>query len=108
MRTAITAKGKGPDDLIDNHFGRCAYFVIYDDETRSIEYIPNPNRTLMESAGPVSAEFLVARGISKIVSAEFGQKVKEMFDKLKIQLIVVREEKSVSEIISLLENAGKN
>ena len=108
MKIAITATGKSPDAMIDTHFGRCSYFVIYDDVTEGIEFIPNPNRDLSENAGSASVEFLAARGVSKVVSAEFGQTIKELFDTFRIQLIIFREKETVSKIIQLLENARRN
>ena len=103
MKTAITSAGNNPDDNIDRHFGRCACFVIYDDSTGGIEILPNPNQANMENSGPASVELLAKKGVSKVVSGEFGVKVKELFDIMKIQMIIVRETKKVSEIIALLK-----
>ncbi len=103
MKTAITSTGNSPDDIVDRHFGRCTCFVIYDDSTGGIEFLPNPNQAKMENSGPASVELLVEKGVTKVVSGEFGVKVKELFDIKKIQMIIVRETKKVSEIIALLK-----
>lgn len=103
MKIAITSTGNNPESKIDSRFGRCAYFVIYDTESGSTEFIPNQNKENVEGAGPASAQFVASRGVQKVVSGEFGAKVKTIFDQLQIQLIVLNDpEKRISEIIKLL------
>ena len=103
MKVAITSTGNGPGNKIDSRFGRCSYFAIYDTESNSTEYIPNPNKESIEGAGPAAVEFIASRGVKKVISGEFGSKVKPIFDQLRIQLVVFNDpEKSISDIISLL------
>lgn len=105
MRVAISSDGNTPDSKIDRRFGRCAYFVIYDTESKAIEYIPNPNLSMLEGAGPASTNLLVSRGVKMVISGEFGVKVKSIFDSLQIQLVVFKyAEKRVNEILVLLDH----
>lgn len=105
MKIAITSTGNSPDSKIDSRFGRCAYFVVFDTETQATEFVPNPNRDNVEGAGPASVQLVAGRGVSKVVSGEFGAKVKGIFDSLKIQLIVMNDtEKTVTDIIALLNH----
>ena len=105
MKIAITSTGNAPDSKIDKRFGRCAFFVFYDTETRATEFVPNPNLEHFEGAGPASVQFVASKNVRKVVSGEFGAKVKSLFDSLKIQLIVITDqEKSVQEIIELLNH----
>lgn len=103
MKVAITSTGNSPDSKLDSRFGRCSYFVIYDTETHATEYIPNLNKENVEGAGPASVQLIASKGAEKVVSGEFGAKVKSLFDSLKIQLVVLNDpEKEVSTIIDLL------
>jgi len=105
MKVAITSAGNGPDSKVDTRFGRCSYFVIYDMENRSTEYIPNPNKENLEGAGPASVELIASRGVKKVVSGEYGAKVKSIFDQLQIQLVALNDtEKSINDVIALLNN----
>ena len=105
MKIAITSTGNSPDSTLDSRFGRSSYFVIYDTETQSTEYIPNLNKENIEGAGPASVQEIASRGAKKVVSGEFGTKVKSLFDTLKIQLIVLNEpKKKISEIIKMLDH----
>jgi len=105
MKVAITSVGNSPDAKLDSRFGRCSYFVIYDTETAATEYIPNINKENIEGCGPASVQFVASKGVRKIVSGEFGAKVKAISDSLQIQLIVLKDpEKTVSEIIQMLNH----
>ncbi len=105
MKIAITSTGNNPESLLDSRFGRCSYFVIFDTDSHSIEFIPNPNKENIDGAGPASVQLVASKGAKKVVSGEFGSKVKSMFDSLQIQLIVLNNpEKKISEIIEMLNH----
>jgi predicted Fe-Mo cluster-binding NifX family protein len=105
MKVAISSAGNSPDAKLDSRFGRCSYFVIYDTETTATEYIPNMNKENIEGCGPASVQFVASKGVGKIVSGEFGAKVKAISDSLQIQLIVLKEQqKTISEIIQMLNH----
>jgi predicted Fe-Mo cluster-binding NifX family protein len=105
MKTAITSTGNTLESTIDQRFGRCTYFVIYDNESKIMEYIPNPNKDLEEDAGTASVQLVASRHINKIVSGDFGMKIKSLLDSLKIQMIVLKQsEKKIKEIIEMLNH----
>jgi len=103
MKIAITSKGNTPEAKLDERFGRCSYFVIYDTETKGTEFLPNPNKDAREGAGPASVQLVASRNVEQIISGEFGIKIKSLLDSLRIQMIVIKDtEKTVSEIINML------
>ncbi len=103
MKVAITSTGQSLDSTLDQRFGRCAYFVIYDTETGGMEIIPNPNKEAEEGAGPASVQLVASRNVRKIISGEFGVKIKSLLDSLKIQMVVYKEpQKSIQSIIDML------
>jgi predicted Fe-Mo cluster-binding NifX family protein len=105
MKVAVTSTGNTLESTLDQRFGRCTCFVIYDTETKGIEFIPNPNREAQEGAGPASVQIVASRSVEKVISGEFGIKIKSLFDSLKIQMIILKEpEKKISEIIDMLDN----
>ncbi|MDD2563087.1 MAG: NifB/NifX family molybdenum-iron cluster-binding protein [Salinivirgaceae bacterium] len=104
MRVAITSTGNNLDSTLDPRFGRCAFFVIYDTDTKAIEFIPNPNKEATEGAGPASVQLVAAKDVSKIISGEFGMKIKSLLDSLQIQMIAIKEpDKTINAIIAMLE-----
>ncbi len=105
MKVAITSTGNSTESTLDSRFGRCSFFVIYDTENHAIEFIPNPNKENIEGAGPASVQLVASRGVKKVVSGEFGAKVKSIFDSLQIQLVILNESgKKINEIIELLNH----
>ncbi len=100
MKIAITSTGNFPSANIDLRFGRCSYFVIFDTENHSTEYIPNSNKENIEGAGQNSIKFLANKNVKKVISGEYGIKVKSISDSLKIQLIIMPDQsKTVQDII---------
>ena len=103
MKVAITSTGNSLESKLDQRFGRCAFFVIYDTEKEEMEFITNPNKDAQNGAGPASIQMVASHNVQKIISGEFGIKVKSLLDSLKIQMIILKEpEKRVSEIITML------
>lgn len=91
------------ESTLDQRFGRCSFFVIYDTETGGTEFLPNPNKEAQEGAGPASVQLVASRNVQKIISGEFGVKIKSLLDTLKIQMIALKEpDKKIREIIELL------
>ncbi len=104
MKTAITSSGDSPESTLDQRFGRCAYFVIYDPQSGGMEILPNPYQDSLEGAGPAAVQFLAARDVKKIVSGEFGIKIKSLLDSLKIQMIILQDpHKTVREVLAMLQ-----
>ena len=105
MKIAVTSSGNNLESKLDQRFGRCGFFVFYDTETGGIEFIPNPNKDAQEGAGPASVQLVASRNVEKIVSGEFGIKIKSLLDSLKIQMIILKQpEKSIREIIEMLKD----
>lgn len=102
MKVAITSKGNTLDSILDTRFGRCSYFAIYDTESKKLEFVENPNLNTNEGAGPSSVKLIASYGVKKAVSGEFGFKIKSLMDDLSIQMIIVNEEKTINEIVELL------
>ena len=103
MRVAITSSGNTVDALLDQRFGRCAYFAFYDTESKSVEFVQNTNKDAAEGAGPASVAMVANQKVSKIISGEFGFKIKGMLNDLNIQMVMIKEQKTIQNIINLLE-----
>lgn len=104
MKVAVTSTGNTLESIIDHRFGRCAYFVIYETESKAIQFIPNPNKDAEEGAGPASVQLLASLNVNKIISGEFGVKIKSLLDTLKIQMIILKDQRKIKEIIEMLNH----
>jgi len=73
--------------------------------TSLLDYIPLLVKENVEGAGPASVQLIASNGAEKVISGEFGAKVKSLFDSLQIHLVVLNDpEKKISEIIKLLDH----
>ena len=103
MKVAITSSGNTLNALLDQRFGRCAYFAFYDTESKNVEFFENSSKDAEEGAGPAAVAVVANHHVCKIISGEFGFKIKGMLNDLKIQMVMVKEHKTIREIIELLE-----
>jgi predicted Fe-Mo cluster-binding NifX family protein len=105
MKIAITSTGDNSKSKMDNRFGRCSYFAIYDTELEQTEYLLNPAKENPEGAGPASVQFIASKGVKRIISGEFGGKVKDILNSLKIQMIIhAQPDISVGEILNQISS----
>lgn len=103
MKIAITATGNNLKANLDERFGRCSYFVIHDPEKNQTNFIKNPNKDVAEGAGPASVQLIASKGVKKIISGEFGGKVKKVLDDLQIQMVMFNgSTKTIQEILDLM------
>lgn len=104
MKIAITSQGDNAEALIDERFGRCAYFAVFDTESQNMEFVVNPAMNAAGGAGPAAATFLANRGVKKVVSGHFGFKAKAMLDDLHIQTDICSGGKTIHQIINSFNN----
>ncbi len=104
MKVAISSKGDTLDSEMDSRFGRCKFFAIYDSENKSTQFIENTAASLTEGAGPAALQLLTAQGVTKLVSGNFGMKIKTLSSDLSVQLIVMRENHTIKSIINILNH----
>lgn len=104
MKVAIAATENSFEAKVDAHFARCSYFVFYDTETKATEFLPNNNKHLEEDAGPASVDFVYKRQVSKVISGDFGAKIKPLLDGYQIQMIVINNDNlKIKDILKMLD-----
>ncbi len=105
MKIAIASTGNSLDSKLDMRFGRCSYFAILDTETNNVEFICNTNKDAKEGAGPASVQLVASAQAEKIVSGEFGNKIKSLLNELKIEMITTKDsELSIGDIVKQFNN----
>ena len=72
MKVAISAAQPQFEAELERRFGRCAYFVLVDAETREWESFPNPAVDARGGAGTQAAQFLADQGVQVVISGDFG------------------------------------
>jgi predicted Fe-Mo cluster-binding NifX family protein len=87
MKIAISSTGPTLDDSVESRFGRCAYFLLIDPETLSLEAIKNPNIALGGGAGTQSAQLMANKGASVVLTGNCGPNAFRVFGAAGIQII---------------------
>ncbi len=73
-KIAISSEGKDLSACLDPHFGRAAYFILYDLETDQWEALANPAADEARGAGIAAATFLVEKGVEAVITGHCGPK----------------------------------
>ena len=71
-KICITSQGDTLDAQVDPRFGRCAYFIVIDTETKEFEAIQNPNMEAAGGAGIQSGQFMVNKQVSAVLTGNVG------------------------------------
>ena len=87
MKVCVSSYGPTLDSREQPVFGRCAYFILVDPENMEFESVPNPNASFSEDAGILSAQFVVARGVSVILADQVGAKAESILQTANVETI---------------------
>jgi|WetSurMetagenome_2_1015567.scaffolds.fasta_scaffold226462_1 predicted Fe-Mo cluster-binding NifX family protein len=86
---AITVSENKKNAKIESCFGKSEYFFIIDIHTKEPYFIKNSAKGLLKNSGKEAASFLIKKGVKTVISANFGVPVKEIFDKHKVQMVII-------------------
>jgi len=105
MITVITSAGKDLDSKFDLRFGRAGHYCIYNEQTKSVNFVENKNKEAQGGAGTMAAEKMVELKVGKVISGHFGPKAKDLLDKFNIQMVMIDDDSnSVQDIIDKIKN----
>jgi len=67
MKIFIAGKGKSLNEMVDDRFARCGYFVTYDTEKKDIvSFEENPYKEGTGGVGVKVANYIINNGFEKI------------------------------------------
>lgn len=72
MKIAVSATGNTLESMMDQRFGRAAFFIIVDSETMRFEAINNEAAASAGGAGITSAQTVVDKGIEAVITGNVG------------------------------------
>jgi predicted DNA-binding protein (UPF0251 family)/predicted Fe-Mo cluster-binding NifX family protein len=88
---AICANGELPSASLDGRFGRCAYFMLWDEEQGTFEAIINSGPELNQGAGTGAVQELLRRGAGILICNRIGPKAFTAFQRAGVKLYGARE-----------------
>jgi predicted Fe-Mo cluster-binding NifX family protein len=73
MKIAITSTGNSLDNEIDPRFGRAAFFIIYDTETKQVRFLENSQSlNTPAGAGIQAAQKIIDAGAQALLTGHCG------------------------------------
>lgn len=112
-KIAICANSNSPSALVDGRFGRCAYFMIWDDQKAAFDAISNAPQ-VNQQAGIGAVQELLQCGVGILVCNRIGPKAFALFKKAGGKVYCADEGLNIEYILKcfhlgelhLLENAN--
>jgi predicted Fe-Mo cluster-binding NifX family protein len=87
-RLAFTSSGARADDPVDPRFGRCPYFLLYDEQGDRWEALPNSAMSLGNGAGIQAAQELASRKVTVVVTGDIGPNAHRVLSAAGIRVFV--------------------
>lgn len=87
MKIALSANAPGLDADVDPRFGRCQYFAVGDPDTMEFEFIENASMMAGGGAGISSAQTIVDKGVSAVLTGNCGPNAYQVLSAAGIQVI---------------------
>ena len=72
MKIAVASRGKTISSRVDDRFGRCPYFLVFDTTSLTMEMIDNPGLKEKNAAGIRACQMLIANNINAVVVKNIG------------------------------------
>ncbi len=79
MKLIITAQNPSLESQVDRRFGRCAWLILFDTETKQWEAFQNPGVSQSGGAGVAAAQFVVDKSAEVVLSGDFGPNASRAF-----------------------------
>ncbi|MFT3844648.1 MAG: NifB/NifX family molybdenum-iron cluster-binding protein [Lacibacter sp.] len=105
MKIAIASHENHLKSIINPHFGRSDWFLLYDTVKDEYEFIENPKRYNKEVAGCDAADMLIEQGIKIAVAGRFGSKVTDLFRSKQVQMIIPKQEEILENFVRKFKKA---
>jgi predicted Fe-Mo cluster-binding NifX family protein len=104
MRIAIPAANSTIDSPVDDRFGRCPYFCVYNSDNRETSFLENTYKGGSGGVGPQVAEFLANNHIQKIMAIEIGPKAMDLLNRLNIKTEIISNGLTIQKVIDTLNS----
>lgn len=84
MKIIVTSTGENLDSEIDQRFGRCKYFIIFNTENNSFEAVENQGAIQGHGAGIKAAQQIGDLRVDSIITGELGPNAYKVIEELGI------------------------
>ena len=86
MKIAIASAGKTINSQVDLRFGRCGYFLIYNNKKDELKVVNNTAGQAFRGAGISAAQLLVNQKVKIVIAGNFGPNAVNVLRASKIEI----------------------
>lgn len=105
MNIAIAAQDKELTSPVACHFGRCEYFIIYEEDKDVTSVLMNDQKVGSGCVGEAVLASLIEKQVKCIVAGDFGGQTKELLTKNEIRMVLLTDcSKTVGDIIRIVKH----
>ena len=102
-KIAICSTGSSSSSPVDERFGRCACFVIWDPEAKEYSSLSNTGTEAAHGAGTGAVQSLVNRNVELVLSQRVGPKAFVLIEQAGIKVFGGISGKTVEEAVQSYE-----
>jgi predicted Fe-Mo cluster-binding NifX family protein len=103
-KIAICSTGSDPSSIVDERFGRCAYFMIWDSQTKEYTPLSNIDTESAHGAGTGAVQTLLGNNVDLILSQRIGPKAFAVLKEAGIKILSGITGKTVADALISYEN----
>ena len=98
MKLLITSTGNTLDAELDQRFGRCQYFIVYDTEKKDFSAVANPGLNASGGAGTLASQFAADQDVEVLITGNVGPNAIEGLNAAEIK-VATNASGTVQEVI---------
>lgn len=106
MKIAVTTQGTNLNSPLAPRFGRCPYFIIYDDEKGPFEVVENSGAPVGGGAGLRAAELLSEQGVEVVLTGSVDPHAQRGLETAGIQVYIQTGGTVEESIAAYIEDKG--
>lgn len=86
MKIAVSSTEKNINSIMDDRFGRCDYFIIYDNQSKEVSFIENEGKKTGAGAGIVAAQQMIDKNVDILITGYLGPNAFKVFEGFEIEV----------------------
>jgi len=90
MTVCVSSYGPTLDSKVQPIFGRCEYFIFVDPASMASEVVPNPFASMAEEAGVKSAELVIGKGATILLTEQVGAKTRQALEAAGVEVVAIK------------------
>ena len=103
MKIAISTDSAKNDASVAEVFGRCKFFALYDTSSKKLTFLDNPGASQERGSGVSAAQTLIDNKVVKVYCTNVGPNAENVLNEGNILIDIVKEDKTVKDLISGLK-----